>query len=151
MNFRAFNMATGECFRWNSCDVVPGGGVGKTMPAAGTGVNAENGREIFCGDIVERGGSLYLVKLRRGGFWLEFLEGETEGGGGRWLHDFLEEEELRGGGMTVVGDTRSNSAWLVEIFQRRARRGGSEEVDRALGAERAMTMRAGGGTPELPQ
>lgn len=156
MNFRAFDILTGESFHWNSAGTVPGGGRGRSLPAAGTGVFSLEGVEIFHGDIVKKGGYLYLVKFRKGGFWLEFLEGDAgqekgERGEeeGHWLHEFVEEASETE--ISIVGSTRSNSSWLVGVLLRRAAGGGGGSVDKALGEERGLAKRAGGGDTELPK
>lgn len=128
MNFRSYDMKNGEAFHWNSQDAVPGGGGGKTVPAAGSGVLDSLGAEIFCGDIVAREDRFYLVSLRKGAIWLESL-GEGEG---TWLHSVVEADGKNGkSSLTVTGNSRMNSGWVVErIMDKISRRGVSVDDGR---------------------
>lgn len=141
MNLRAFDIETGEVIHWNSADTVPGGGLGRSLPAPGTGIADSEGREIFCGDIVAVDDSFYLVRLGKGGFQMEWLEGGQGGRRGGWIHEFCGE----GTKVSVVGNTRHNSDWLVGILRRRVNEGSC----RFEGEERAW--RPGGGTPQQIQ
>lgn len=145
MNIRSFDIKTGEIHCWCSSTTRRGGGRGKSLPALGSGVTDGGGREIFHGDIVEVLGAFFLTKFRKGGFWMEYLEGvdngdlvrSDEGCRGGWLHDFCTKQDNEEGKMSVVGNSRHNSAWLVEVFSRRR---AGKEIAGAGKAERVSSI-----------
>jgi hypothetical protein len=116
VNFRCWDMNTGEEMRWDSLGAAGVGGRKVTLPQEGTGERDVEGQEIFRGDVLRWKGVHYLVGFSRGGYLLLQLDGDLSAESSDvWLHDYPEGELL------VVGNSRDNSDFVVEGINRRAR------------------------------
>lgn len=112
IKFRAFDLDSGELYKWDMYESYPLTGVRASCPQESTGLQDKNEQDIYLGDIVNYQGVNYLTCFINGGYLLKNLETVSENNYILFSEIIKKQHELE-----IVGNTFNNSAYLAQCFK----------------------------------